>query len=84
VENDLRGMIQEKDIKKGFNSSKDLKRTYAEQADYSSLVLFDLVKEKKTIHSGTLWNVYLEVCKFEEESVWFILGDDDNLFLQIT
>lgn len=63
AENDLRGKIQEKDIKKGFNSSKDLKKTYLlNKLTTHHRLLYDLIKEKRTIHSGTLWKVYLERC----------------------
>lgn len=63
AENDLRGKIQEKDIKKGFTSSKDLKRTYLlNKLTTHHRLLYDLVKEKRMIHSGTLLKVYLERC----------------------
>lgn len=63
AENDLRGKIQEKDIKKGFSSAKDLKKTYLlNKLTSHHRLLYDLVKEKRTIHSGKLWKAYLERC----------------------
>jgi len=63
AENGLSPRIKEKHIKEGYNAAKDLKKTYLlNKLTTHHRLLYDLVKEKKTIHSGQLWKVYLETC----------------------
>jgi len=63
AENDLSKTIKDKHIKEGYNSAKDIKKTYLlNKLTTHQRLLYDLVKEKKTIHSGQLWKIYLEKC----------------------
>ena len=63
AENDLSQKIREKHIREGYNSAKDIKKTYLlNKLTTHHRLLYDLVKERKTIHSGQLWKVYLEKC----------------------
>jgi len=63
AENELSRKIKEKHIREGYNSAKDIKKTYLlNKLTTHHRLLYDLVKERKTIHSGHLWKVYLERC----------------------
>lgn len=63
AENDFSNMIKEKHVKEGFNSAKELKKSYLlNKLSSHHRLLLDLVKEKKAIHSGHLWKVYMERC----------------------
>jgi len=63
AENDLSSKIKDKHIKEGYNSAKDIKKTYLlNKLTTHHRLFYELVKEKKTIHSGQLWKVYLEKC----------------------
>lgn len=70
-ENDFSSEIKEKHIKEGFDSAKDIKLTHLlNKLTMHQRLLYDLVKEKKTIHSGHLWKVYLERCaKLERQPI---------------
>lgn len=63
AENDLSSKILEKHIKEGFNTAKDIKKTYLlNKLTTHHRLLYNLIKEKKTIPSGQLWKIYLEKC----------------------
>jgi Cdc6-like AAA superfamily ATPase len=63
AENDLSRKINEKHIREGYNSAKDLKKTYLlNKLTTHHRLLYELVKERKVIHSGQLWKIYLEKC----------------------
>jgi len=63
AENDFSKTIRAKHIKEGYNSAKDIKKTYLlNKLTTHHRLLYDLVKEKKTVHSGLLWKIYLEKC----------------------
>lgn len=63
AENDLSSKIREKHIKEGYNSAKDIKKTYLlNKLTTHHRLLYDLVKERKTVNSGKLWKLYLERC----------------------
>ncbi|MHA1267952.1 MAG: Cdc6/Cdc18 family protein [Candidatus Helarchaeota archaeon] len=63
AENDLSQKIKEKHIREGYNSAKDIKKTYLlNKLTTHHRMLYDLVKERKSIHSGQLWKIYLEKC----------------------
>ena len=51
-------------IKNGYNSSKDMERSYLlNRLNSHQRLLYELVKENKEINSGELWREYLERCK---------------------
>jgi len=55
AENDFSKEIKEKHIKEGYNAAKDFKMTYLlNKLTTHQRLLYNLVKEKKTIHSGQL------------------------------
>ena len=64
AEHDLSDQIKDKHVLEGFNSAKELKKSYLlNKLSSHHRLLFDLVQEKKSIHSGHLWKVYLERCE---------------------
>lgn len=51
-------------IKNGYNSSKDLKKSYLlDRLNSHQRLFYELVKENKEINSGELWTAYLERCE---------------------
>jgi len=63
AENDFSERIRSKHIKDGYNSVRQIKKTYIlNKLTSHHRLLFDLVKERKNIHSGQLWKAYLEKC----------------------
>jgi cell division control protein 6 len=63
AENAFSNSIQEKHIREGCDAAKDIKMTYLlNKLTAHQRLLYDLVKEKKTINSGDLWKAYLERC----------------------
>lgn len=51
-------------IKNGYNSSKDLERSFLlNRLNSHQRLLYELVKEKKEINSGELWKSYLAKCR---------------------
>jgi orc1/cdc6 family replication initiation protein len=51
-------------IKNGYNSSKDLEKSYLlNRMNSHQRLLYELVKENKEINSGELWKLYLEKCR---------------------
>ena len=64
AENDLSQKIEEKHIREGFNSAKDIKKTYLlNKLTTHHRMLYEIVKEREEIKSGELWKAYLEKCK---------------------
>jgi Cdc6-like AAA superfamily ATPase len=51
-------------IKNGYNSSKDLEKSYLlDRLNSHQRLLYELVKENNEINSGELWKLYLEKCR---------------------
>jgi len=71
AENDLSRKIREKHIREGYNSAKDIKKTYLlNKLTTHHRLLYDLVKEREIIHSGQLWKIYLEKCgQFNKQAI---------------
>lgn len=56
--------IKPQHVRDAHNSSKELKKDYQlSRLNSHQRLLYELVKEKKEIKSGELWNVYFERCK---------------------
>jgi cell division control protein 6 len=67
-ENDFCRQIEEKHIQAGYNSAKDLKKTYLlNKLTTHHRMLYEIVKERREINSGELWETYLERCKAENK-----------------
>ncbi|MDH5386064.1 MAG: hypothetical protein OEY18_15300, partial [Candidatus Aminicenantes bacterium] len=63
AENDFSRTVKKNHIKKGYSSVKIRNRTYLlDKLSSHHRLLYELVKKKKSIHSGQLWKVYLEKC----------------------
>jgi orc1/cdc6 family replication initiation protein len=68
AENDSSKTIEEKHIKEGYNAAKDIKKTYLlNKLTTHHRMLFELVRERKEINSGELWEAYLERCKAQDK-----------------
>lgn len=56
--------IGEEDVKKGWNNAKDLKRTYLiRKLTEHHNFLYQIVRDRKQILSGELWQAYLKECR---------------------
>jgi len=63
AEHDLSDQIKDKHVREGFNSAKEMKKSYLlNKLSSHHRLLFDLVQEKKSIHSGQMWKAYQERC----------------------
>lgn len=68
AEKDSDRAIAEKHIKEAFNSAKDLKKTYLlNKLTTHHRLLYEIVKERKEINSGELWEAYLARCRAENK-----------------
>lgn len=57
-------VIGKEDVKKGWNSAKDLKRTYLlRKLTEHHKLLYQIVRDRKQILSGQLWLTYLKECR---------------------
>lgn len=64
AEKDLRKTVELKDIKAGYSSTKGLeKNRILDKLSSHHRLLYELVKKRKEINSGELWNVYLAECR---------------------
>jgi cell division control protein 6 len=63
AEQDHREAIREEDVRRAWNSAKDLKKTYLlrKLTDHHRL-LYELVSKNPGILSGDLWRLYLKTC----------------------
>jgi len=64
AEKDGADHIRDRDIKKGWHSAKEIKKTYLlhKLTDHHRL-LYELIAKKPGILSGDLWRLYLKTCK---------------------
>jgi len=63
AENEGSSQIHEKHVNEGFSSAKDIKKTYLlNKLTTHHRLLYEIVREKGSIHSGQLWKAYLERC----------------------
>jgi len=63
AENEGSSRIHEKHVNEGFSSARDIKKTYLlDKLTTHHRLLYDIVREKGSIHSGQLWKAYLERC----------------------
>jgi len=64
AETEYKARINYEDVRKGWNSSKDLKKTYMlNKLTEHHRLLFEIIKKRKEVLSGKLWSLYLEECK---------------------
>ncbi len=64
AENDSKSFIQPEYVKKGWNSAKDLKKTYMlNKLTVHHRLLYELIEKNGEILSGKLWTVYLNACR---------------------
>lgn len=71
AEHDFSSSILEKHVREGYSAAKDVKMTYLlNELTTHHRLLYELVKEKRMIHSGHLWKAYLERCaKLEKRAI---------------
>lgn len=64
AEKEYRDKIQMEDVRKGYNSAKDLKRTYLlNKLTEHHRLLYEVVKRQKQALSGGVWKLYLKECE---------------------
>jgi len=63
-EREYKTRIEYEDVHKGWNSAKDLKKTYLlNKLTEHHRLLFEIIKKQGQVLSGKLWGLYLEECK---------------------
>jgi len=63
AESDFSSSILEKHVREGYNAARNIKmELLLNELTAHQRLLYDLVREKRTIHSGHLWKAYLERC----------------------
>jgi cell division control protein 6 len=69
AENDSSRTIRECHVSRGYNSVRDLKNTYLlDKLTSHHRLLYDIVRERKEINSGELWEAYIARCRAENKS----------------
>ena len=64
AEREYRTRIEYGDVEKGWNSAKDLKKTYLlNKLTEHHRLLFEIIKKQKQVLSGQLWKLYLKECE---------------------
>jgi Cdc6-like AAA superfamily ATPase len=64
AERECKTRIEYEDVEKGWNSAKDLKRTYLlNKLTEHHRLLFTTIKAQGQVLSGELWKLYLKECK---------------------
>jgi len=68
AEKDACKTINENHIKNGFTSAKGIKKTYLlDKLTSHHRILYEIVRERKEINSGELWEAYLSRCRAENK-----------------
>jgi len=64
AERECKTRIEYEDVHKGWNSAKDLKKTYLlNKLTEHHRLLYEIIKKQKEVLSGKLWSLYLNECQ---------------------
>ncbi len=67
AEREYKNRIGYEDVRKGWNSAKDLKKTYLlNKLTEHHRLLYEIIKRQKQALSGEIWKLYLKECKVKK------------------